>query len=291
MIQSITRRALLGGLAMTPIAARAAIAFPVVASFSILADFARMVGRDRVTVSSLVAPGGDVHEFEPAPAQAQQLSEAVALVSNGLGLEAWLPRLVRATKFGGRTILASQMVQRRKVGTVLDPHAWQDVNNAKLYVNAIRDGFTAVDPDGLDFYLAAASAFNLRLTVLDADIRKALNQIPRIRRVIVTTHDAFSYFGAAYGVDFLAPQGLSTDGEPTPRQIAALVSQIRTRHARALFFEKFSNKALLEQVAHEAEVSIGGEVYSDTLSDEKGPASSYEAMMRHNLGEFVKALA
>jgi zinc/manganese transport system substrate-binding protein len=291
MTHSITRRLLLAGLALAPRAAFANAPLPVVASFSILADFVRQIAGDRVKLVTLVGPEADVHAFEPSPAHARQLAEAAVLVSNGLGLETWLPRLARAAKFSGRAILAAQMVQRRKAGGAIDPHAWQDVGNAKLYVGMIRDGLAAADPDGGDAYRAAAAAYLLKLTKLDAEIRAALAPIPRFRRIIVTTHDAFGYFGAAYGVDFLAPLGLSTEAEPSPRQIAALVQQIRARHARGLFLEKFSNGTLLEQIARETDVRIGGEVYSDALSNADGPAATYEAMMRHNLSEFVKALA
>jgi zinc/manganese transport system substrate-binding protein len=258
--------------------AGAALALPaaprVVASFSILGDLVRLAGAE---AQVLAGAGMDVHEFEPTPAHARMLAGADVLVSNGLGLEPWLGRLAKAAGFKGRTIVASAGVRTRMLGRAVDPHGWQDVSNAKLYVSNIREGLGVAGGAALD--------------ALDRDIRAGLAAIPRAQRVVVTTHDAFGYFGAAYGVDFLAPLGLSTEEEPTPKALAALIGQIRARHVRALFFERLGNPALIQQIARETGVRIGGEVYSDTLSPPDGPASTYEAMMRHNLAAFVAALA
>lgn len=291
MKMQVARRTVLLGFATAPLAAQTTAPFSVVASFSILGDLVRQVGGARVAVTTLVGPEADVHEFEPTPGSARQIASANVLLSNGLGLEAWLPRLVRAAGFRGRAIVAGATVTPRRLGNAQDPHAWQNVRFAQRYVAAIRDGLAAADPDGAEAYRASAAAYLARLDALDADIRARLAAIPRERRIIVTTHDAFGYYGAAYGVDFLAPLGLSTDAEPSAKEMAALVKQIRTRHVRALFLEKLGNNTLINQVAQETGVRVGGEVYSDALSLPDGPATTYEAMMRHNLTEFVKALA
>lgn len=291
MVTVLVRRTVLLGIVAAPFAARAAAPLSVVASFSILGDLVRQVAGERVAVTVLAGPEADVHEFEPTPAHARMIADAAVLVSNGLGLEAWLPRLAKAAGFKGRAVIASNGVHARRLGAQTDPHAWQDIGNAKLYVAAIRDGLSAADPAGAAAYAASAAAMLARLDALEADIRSGLAAIPRERRIIVTTHDAFGYYGAAYGVDFLAPLGLSTDAEPSAKEMAALVKQIRTRHVRALFLEKLGNNTLINQVAQETGVRVGGEVYSDALSPPDGPAATYEAMMRHNLAEFVKALA
>lgn len=292
MTSPLTRRTLLSAAAVLA-APRVRAGQPprVMATFSILGDLVRQVAGERAVVRVLAGPEADVHEFEPTPAHAQAIAAADVLVSNGLGLETWLPRLAAAAGFKGRAVVASRGVKPRRLGHETDPHAWQFVGNAKLYVAAIRDGLAAADPEGAAGYAAAAGALLGRLDAIDAEIRAGLAPIPRARRIIVTTHDAFGYYGAAYGVDFLAPLGLSTDAEPSAKEMAALVRQIRARHVRALFLERLGNNTLINQVAQETGVRVGDEVYSDALSPPDGPAATYETMMRHNLAAFVKALA
>lgn len=296
------RRMLLGGLTALPFSASAATPLRVVASFTILADLARQIGGPRVEVVSLVGPEQDMHGFDPKPSAVQAVGRADVMLINGLGLEPWAERLGRAAGFKGRGIVASRGVAALKGGHKHgagtsghshgseDPHAWQDVGNVKRYAANIREGLAAADPAGAATYQANTTALLDRLGALEVEIRGAYLAIPRPARTVVTSHEAFSYYGDAYDIDFLAPQGLTTAGEPTPRQIAALVNQIKTRKVRALFIEKLGRSPLLAQVARETGVRIGGELYSDALSAADGPAATYEAMMRHNTRMIAEAL-
>ncbi|MEE8626647.1 MULTISPECIES: metal ABC transporter substrate-binding protein [Methylobacterium] len=273
----------------------------VVATFSILGDLVRQVGGERVAVTTLVGPNGDAHSFVPAPADAQAVAAARLVVVNGLGFEGWIDRLIKASGTKATVVVAARGVvpieedegaqdHSHAHDHAVDPHAWQNVANAKRYVAAIRDGLSAADPAGKAVYAANATAYLAQLDALDAEIRTALTAIPEARRRIVTTHDAFGYFAKAYGLRFLAPQGVSSQSEATARDVAAIVRQVRRDRIPAVFLENVSDPRLMQQVARESGAKAGGRVFSDALSEPGGPATTYLDMMRHNVREFVAAL-
>jgi zinc/manganese transport system substrate-binding protein len=271
-----------------------------VATFSILADFVRQVGGDRVDVQALVGPNGDGHVYQPTPSDAKTLSEAKVVFANGLGFEGWINRLVKASGTKATMVVATKGVKPRKAAgdhaghshghDDADPHAWQSVANAKLYVANIRDGLVAADPAGKGTYEANAAAYLAKLDALDAEMKSAVAAIPSDRRKIITTHDAFGYFGAAYGVQFIAPQGVSTEAEVSAKDVARIITQIRKQKIPAVFLENVTDKRLLERIGAESGAKIGGTLYSDALTDEKGPAPSYIEMMRHNVKQISTAL-
>lgn len=272
----------------------------VVATFSILGDLVRQVGGDRVAVSTLVGPNGDAHSFVPAPADAQAVAAARLVVVNGLGFEGWMDRLIKASGTKAKVVVASKGIvpieEEDEGGTshghahAIDPHAWQSVANAKRYVANIRDGLVGIDPEGKATYEANAGAYLAQLDRLDGEVRASLAGIPEARRRIVTTHDAFGYFAKAYGLRFLAPQGVSSQSEATARDVAAIVRQVRRDKIPAVFLENVSDPRLMQQIARESGAKAGGRVFSDALSEPGGPAPTYLAMMRHNAGEFAAAL-
>ncbi|MBN9581329.1 MAG: metal ABC transporter substrate-binding protein [Afipia sp.] len=270
----------------------------VVATFSILGDFARNVGGDRVAVTTLVGPDSDSHVYTPSPADAKTIAAARLVIVNGLGLEGWLPRLVKSSGGKAATVIATKGIVPRRIAdghshdpSEADPHAWQSVSNAKIYVTNIRDALIAADPAGADTYRANAAAYLAKLDTLDAEVRAAVAQIPPERRRVISTHDAFGYFAAAYGIDFIAPQGASTDSEPSARDIAAIISQIRREKIPAVFLENISDPRLIRRIAAETGAAIGGTLYSDSLSGEKGPVPTYIDMVRHNIKALTRALA
>ena len=299
-----TRRDMLATLAaaatfaIVPASAQAP-KIPVVATFTILADFAREIGGDRVDVTSIVGPNGDPHVYDPSPADSRRLAAARLVIENGLGLEGWIVRLTTASGTKARIVIASDGVTPRKDASNaefaehggIDPHAWQTVPNAEIYVANIRDGLIAIDPDGRADYESRAKAYLAKLDALDRDVRAAIEKIPRDRRRIVTTHDAFGYFGLAYGMAFVAPQGVSTEAEVSARDVGKIISQIRKDKFPAVFLENISDPRLMERIAHETGAKIGGALYSDALSPPDGPAGTYIDMMRHNISELTKALA
>ena len=268
----------------------------VVATFSILGDLVKNVGGDRVEVSTLVGPNGDVHVYLPTPGDARKLAAAKVVFVNGLGLEGWLTRLISASGTKASIVIASKGIKPRKMkdehdsGDVSDAHAWQSVANAKIYVANIRDGLIALDPAGKASYDANATAYLGKLDELEKQVEAAIAKIPADRRKIITTHDAFGYFSDAYGMTFIAPEGVSTDAEPSAKELAKIITQIKMQKIPAVFMENITDPRLMEEIAHETGATIGGTLYSDALSPPDGPAGTYIDMMRHNVSEFSKAL-
>jgi zinc/manganese transport system substrate-binding protein len=262
----------------------------VVASFSILGDFVKNVGGDRVAVSTLVGPNGDVHVYSPAPADAKKIADAKLVVINGLGLEGWLPRLVQSSGSKAVIVTASDGIVPLKAGSATDPHAWQSVVNAKIYVANIRDALIAADPGDAQAFRANADRYLAKLDQLDRDVRKAMAEIPPARRKVISTHGAFGYFAAAYGMEFIAPLGVSTDSEPSARDLADIITQIRAAKIPAVFVENISDPRLIQRISAETGAGIGGMLYSDSLTDEKGDAPTYIDMVRHNIKALNHAL-
>jgi zinc/manganese transport system substrate-binding protein len=269
----------------------------VIATFSILADLTKNVGSDRVEVEALVGPNGDAHVYAPAPADAKKVADAKVVVTNGLGFEGWIARLVKASGTKAPILVASKGISARKAqgghdhghgGS--DPHAWQSVSNIKIYVTNIRDALAAADPGGKANYEANASAYLARLDALDREIKDAVAKIPAERRRIITTHDAFGYFKDAYGIDFIAPQGVSTESEASAKDVAKIINQIKRQKIPAIFVENVSDPRLLKRISEETGAKIGGTLYSDALTDDKGQAPTYIDMMRHNVETLSAAL-
>ncbi len=257
----------------------------VVATFSILGDLVHEVGGDAVEVTTLVGPDSDAHTYQPKPTDARALAGAKVLVSNGLGFEGWIDRLAEAAGFRGTRIVAS-------AGTPADgdPHCWQDVACARRYVANIADGLAAADPAHASLYAKRAAAYDERLATLDAWIRHEIATVPEAQRRAITGHTSFRYFARAYDVRFSAPTGYSTDSEPTARDVANLIRQVRERKIKALFIENMTNPAMVAEIARDSGASVGPRLYSDALSRPDGPAPTYEAMMRHNVTALVAGM-
>jgi zinc/manganese transport system substrate-binding protein len=273
---------------------------PVVATFSILGDFVHAVGGEKIDLRVLAPAGADAHAFSPSPDDAKAVSAAKFVFENGLGFEGWMSRLVKSTGAKAQRVIVSEGVKALVEDDDhhdshghhhdVDPHAWQSVANAKIYVANIARALTAADPAGASVYEANAGAYSRELERLDADIRAAIGAIAPERRRIVTTHDAFAYFAAAYGLQVLAPAGVSGEGDISAKDAARVIRQVRAQKIPALFLENVSNSKLIEQIARESGAKIGGTLYADSLSPAGGPAATYILMMRHNISELTKAL-
>jgi zinc/manganese transport system substrate-binding protein len=279
------------------LAARAAAPdqLKVVATITILGDMVEQVGAGRVALTTLVGPDGDAHVFEPAPADAKALSEADLVVVNGLGFEGWMDRLIQASGYRGPVVVASKGVKPRNMDeegeTMPDPHAWQDLANGHLYVSNIEAALVTADPSNAAAYHEAAQRYLGQIDAMDAQVRKQIAEIPQDRRKVVTSHDAFGYFGAAYGVEFEAPQGVSEDAEPSAADMKRLIDQIRREDIKVLFFENALSPRLIEQIARETGAMIGGTLYADALSKPGGPADTYLKMFQHNVPLLKAAMA
>jgi zinc/manganese transport system substrate-binding protein len=289
----LNRRALLlaFALALACSAARADDRLPVVASFSILGDLVRQVGGERVAVTTIVGANGDAHVYEPTPEDGRTLAKAKLVFVNGLGLEGWMDRLIAASRTKAKVVIVSAGVEPRHGEGGTDPHAWQDARNAWKYVSMIRDALVAADPAHATAYEASAHDYLTNLTALDAEISDRLKALPAERRRIVSTHDAFGYFAARYGVEFIAPQGVSTEAEASARDVAKIIDAVKAHKVQAVFLENIADPRLTQRIAAETGAKIGGTLYSDALSDAKGPAVTYIDMMRHNVEELAKAMA
>lgn len=268
----------------------------VVASFSILGDLTSRIAGDRVTLRTLVGPNGDAHVFQPTPGDANGIAQADIIVLNGLGFEPWARRLIRTAGAKGLIVVASDGVKPRLFAggedrQSIDPHAWQDLANGRIYVRNIARALAARDPTNRAFYEANSSAYEAQMTKLHGDVKESFAAIPASRRRVITSHDAFGYFGAAYEIAFIAPLGVSTEDQASARSVARLIDQIRRERITAVFVENVSDPRLIAQIARETGVHIGGELFSDALSNAHGPAATYLDMFRHNVRALTAAMA
>lgn len=304
--------AILGALAVHPLNhAQTSAPIKAVASFSILGDLVRQVGGDRVQVDVLVGPGADAHVFQPAPSHAKRVAQAQVVFANGLGFEGWMTRLLNTARYKGPHVVVSEGIKpieaendehdqkhhkdHGKKGHghdhgEIDPHAWQSVPNAMAFVGNIAKGLCAADAAGCDAYQRNAAAYAAELKALDADIRASWAVIPPAQRKVITSHDAFGYYAKEYGVTFLAPQGASTESEASPKGVAQLVRQIQQENIKALFVENISDPRLIAQIGRETGVKPSGVLFSDSLTDARGPAATYLALMRNNTRTLTQAI-
>lgn len=266
----------------------------VVTSFSVLGDMTRQVGGDAVNVTTLVGPDGDPHTFEPSPKESALLSKADVVVVNGLGLEGWIDRLVKASGFKGQLVVASQGVSTQTLEedgrTVTDPHAWNNVANGVIYVHNITEGLAKADPQQASSLKARGATYAAELNQLDAWVKQRVSTIPREKRKVLTSHDAFGYFARAYQVDFLSPQGLSSESEASAADVGALIKQIQVDGVHTWFMENQLDPRLVKQIAAATGAQAGGELYPEALSKPGGVADSYINMVRHNVDTIVAGM-
>lgn len=265
----------------------------VVASFSILGDLVEQVGQDRVAVETIVGPNGDAHVYEPTPSDMKKLIQADMVFMNGLGFEGWIQRLIEASGFKGPLVVATKNIHPRLVfegRLVEDPHAWHSISNAIVYVHNIRDALIKHDPENSQFYRNNARAYIQRLNELDAEMRERLSEMPPWKRKIITAHDAFGYLGHSYGIEFLAPIGTNTESEPCAKDMVKLIEEIKKHGVKTIFLENIANPKLIQQLAHETGARVGDVLYSDALSEQEGPAATYESMVQYNFNLFVRAM-
>lgn len=303
-LPTLSRRLLLAGaasMALWGTQAHAADKLPVTASFSILGDLVRVVGGDRVAVTTLVGANEDAHVFEAKPSDAKTLLASKLVVLNGLGFEPWAGKLLKSSGYKGESVTAAKGVKTRHMEEEkghaghaheeTDPHAWQNPNNVVLYVRNIAAGLGKVDAAGAATYQANAEAYVKELQALDAWAKAQIATIPADKRKVITSHDAFGYFAAQYGVKFLAPQGVNTETEPSAKQVAQLIQQIKREKIRAVFVENMSNPKLIAQLSKDAGATLGASLYADALSTADQPGATYLQMMRHNVTQLVAGMA
>lgn len=287
----------------------AALAEPlkVVASFSILGDMAKAIAGPDASITTLVGPNSDAHVYRATPQDAKNVKEAQLVVINGLGFESFMDRLVKSSGTKAVVVTATKGIKVLNAEAVegrghtqshshqhdhgkTDPHAWQSVLNAKIYIANIRDGMIAADPAHAEGYKTRATEYLARLDALKNEMDTAFAAIPKEKRVIITSHDSLAYFGREFAFALHPIQGISTESEPTAKEVARIVKLSKAKKARAIFIENIKNPKLSEQIARETGAKLGGTLFSDALSDEKGDAPSYIAMMQFNTRTIVAAL-
>lgn len=260
----------------------------IVVSFSILEDIVRQIGGSDVEVTTLIGADSDAHVFEPRPDQARLLAKAQLFVVNGLGFETWLTRLTRSAQFGGMLVSATEGVtpimttEAGETSPVPDPHAWQNPTNVIIYADNIARALAEIDPTRAKAYRQRLQAYKLQLAALDHQLRAEFDQVPVERRRVITTHDAFAYYGRTYGIVFMAAEGISTDSEPSAKSIAELIRQIRREGIKALFLENIADPRLIDELARDTGTTPGPRLYSDALSRPGGPAPTYIRMIEYN---------
>ncbi len=262
----------------------------IVASFSILGDMVEQVVGDHASVTTIVGPDADAHVYQPSVADARAVTEADVIFVNGLGFETWSDTLIAESGTKAVVHVATEGITPIEVDGETDPHAWNSLTNGMIYVQNIADAMAEVIPEHADAFAANAEAYIAELKALDTETRAKLAELPANRRTVVTAHDAFGYLANAYGLTFLAPVGIDTEAEPSARDLAALIEQLKAEGAAALFVENITSPALVQQISDETGIAIGGRLYSDALSERGGPATSYLAMFQYNLGALLDAL-
>jgi zinc/manganese transport system substrate-binding protein len=275
----------------------------VVVSFSILADIVQQIGGEKVEVTSIIAPDEDAHGFQPRPSDARLLRQADLVIANGLGFDTWIERLARSSGHTRDIVIASVGIdaledsghQGHHHGDdhdhgPIDPHAWQDVANVRLYARNIAEALQQADPAGAEHYQAGLARYDASLAALDAEIRSTLSVLPLGQRKLVTSHDAFGYFGKAYGLRVIAAAGISYESEPSAAGIARLIRQLRRENVPVVFVENIADPRLIERIAREGGARIGGTLHSDALSGSGGDAETYIDMMRSNLTAIMVGL-
>ena len=266
-----------------------------VASFTVLADMVQTVGGNHVHVTSLIGPNGDPHVYEPTPADAQALRHADITFVSGLHLEGWMERLIKASGYQGNPVVLSTGIKTRGMEEngvqIVDPHAWNSAANGVIYVRNIMAALTKTDPQNAADYQARGEHYVQQIQALDAYARAQVASVPVAQRKVLTSHDAFGYFGDAYGVTFLSPLGFSTESEASAADVSKLIRQIKDERVSAYFFENSGDPRLVKQIAAASGAQPGGELYVEALSPANGPAATYATMFRYNVDQLVKAMS
>lgn len=296
-----------GLLLSAPTGAIADTKLAVVATFSILGDLTGKIGGDAINLTVLVGPGADTHTFEPTAETQRAIASAKVLVANGLGLEPWLDRVVDASTFSGELVEATSGIEplasvEGEVGEqagenghdhdhgAVDPHAFQDPRLVLTYIDNIAVGLAKAAPEHADIFRKNAEALKSEFRALNSELTASIGSLPPESKRVLTSHDAFQYFGHAYGITFIGIQGVTTDAEPSARDLKKIIEQIKSGAIKAVFIENMNDPRFVEGLAADTGVTVGGSLYSDALSEADGPAADLLSLYRHNAAELLKAL-
>ena len=263
----------------------------IVASFSILGDMVAQVAGDKADITTIVGPDADAHLYMPTVSDAVAVTEADLVFVNGMGFETWSDQLIKSSGSKATIAVATDGITPLLVEGELDPHAWNSLTNGMVYVSNIEAVLSAASPADAAYFKTNADAYRSELKALHERALAEIAKLPADKRVVVTAHDAFGYLESAYGLTFMAPQGIDTEAEPSAKELAELIVFLNETGAGALFVENIANADLIAQISRETGIKIGGRIYSDALSVKGSPATSYLAMFSHNLELLTTSLA
>jgi zinc/manganese transport system substrate-binding protein len=290
LIQNLTKLVAIVAIILYAGASLAEDRIKIVASFSILGDMVEQVVGDLANVTTIVGPDADAHVYQPSVADARAVADADIIFINGLGFETWSDTLIAESGTNASVHVATAGVKIVTIDGSTDPHAWNSLSNGVVYVNNIAATLSEKMPTKADVIEANRAAYVDQLMALDTATKATLANLPANKRTVVTAHDAFGYLADAYDMTFLAPVGIDTEAEPSAQDLAILIDQLKADGAAALFVENITSPALVQQIADETGLTIGGRLFSDALSERGGPATSYLAMFEHNLDTLLTAL-
>jgi ABC-type Zn uptake system ZnuABC Zn-binding protein ZnuA len=265
----------------------------VVATASMFADMATVIGGGMVDVRSVVPIGGDPHIYDPTPADVRLVAAADLILRNGLTFEGWLNEVIANSGTEARVVTVTngiQPIESEQYQNSADPHAWMSAANGLIYARNVRDALVALDPDNADVYEFNYGIYRQQIEDLDREIEREIATIPTEQRVLITSHDAFRYYGRRYGIRVEAALGTSTDADVQTSDVARLTRIIRESGVPAIFVESTINPKLIRQIDTDNGVRIGGSLFADSLGDPAGPAGTYLKMLRHNTRQIVSAL-
>lgn len=265
----------------------------VVCSASMMYDMVKNIAGDAVENNVIVPIGGDPHLYNPTPTDAILVTAADYIVINGLTFEGWILELVANS---GTTAVVDTVthgivpIQSGKYKNAFDPHAWMDVSNGLIYIENIKDGLIKLDPGNKQLYEKNYLTYKAKLEGLDKYIENRIKEIPIDKRVLITSHDAFAYYGKRYGLQLEAIQGMSTEAEAQTSDVLRIVDVIKKTNVPAVFIESTINPKLIQQIAKDNNVAIGGELFADSIGDEESGGNSYYDMLKKNTDTIVEAL-
>lgn len=265
----------------------------VVSSCSIFEDMAKNIGGDLVEIESIVPIGGDPHLHSPTPRDARIVQAADLILINGLTFEGWIEELIENSGTKGETILITKGVkpiESQIYAGSADPHAWMNAENGLIYIKNITEAFVQADPANKDRYQANYDSYKTEISDMHASIQSKMGRIPEWKRVLITSHDAFSYFGNAYGLQVEPIIGVSTEADVQTSDMIRVAKTIKEKKVPAVFVESTINPKILQQIAKDNDVRVGGELYADSLGEPGSKGDTYLGMLSHNAKTIVRGL-
>lgn len=264
-----------------------------VSTITIINDIVKNIGKDRVEAFSICGVGIDPHTYHPKPSDPRLISKSDIVFINGFALEHWIEEMIKGAGGNKKEVVVTEgltpMTDEKGFGDP-DPHAWFDVTNVRTYADNIAKGLISIDPANENYYKTNLEEYKMKLDSLDRWTKEQIKSIPESQRVLITSHDAFRYFGRAYDIEVKGLQGISTEAKIRTEDLKNLIDYVRLKNLKSVFVETSVNPKLLEQISSETNAKIGGTLYSDSIGNEGTPEGTYIGAVQHNVNTIVNAL-